>query len=92
MAKDSHRNLIGFGVWAWGLMTAVLAAGALALVVAAGCYLGIQDRFAPDCPKWLAGIYFALKENGTLVAGILGFSGLAWSHFFVAATSARNSN
>jgi hypothetical protein len=26
------------------------------------------------------------KENGSLIAGILGFSGLAWAHFFKAST------
>jgi hypothetical protein len=27
-------------------------------------------------------MYEALKSNGSLVAGILGFSALAWAHFF----------
>lgn len=33
-------------------------------------------------PFGLLGLYVAMKESGSLVAGILGFSGLAWSHFY----------
>jgi hypothetical protein len=73
------------GIWIWGVVTVTLALGTLATVIVAGIlYRPLNGRLR-GAPTWFAGLYQALKENGSLVAGILGFSGLAWSVFFNAA-------
>ncbi len=72
-----------WGMWIWGGATVVLALGALALVVAAG--LCMDESGSPAGMGVFGGIYKALGQNENLVAGILGFSGLAWAHFFTAA-------
>jgi hypothetical protein len=77
-------KLVQLGVWVWGGATVLLAVAFLSIVIAAGFYIEPNDdnyKFV-DAPHWLSGLFFALKENGSLVAGILGFSGLAWAHFF----------
>jgi hypothetical protein len=83
-------NRINLGVWLWGGATMALAFLALFTVLWAGWNIESIDhehlkyQFRPETPEHLAGIFYALKENGSLVAGILGFSGLAWAHFFKA--------
>lgn len=75
------------GVWIWGTATVVLALLSLSLVIVAGFYLDQSNDkyvFRPSSPSHLAGLFYAVKENGGLIAGILGFSGLAWSYFFTA--------
>lgn len=68
------------GMWSWGIVTAVLAGAALALVVWAGFHMDEAGQLTSfGC---LAGLYKAVSECDSLVAGILGFSGLAWAHFF----------
>lgn len=78
------RRLGHPGVLLWGFVTVGLATSCLILVVIAGFHLepeGSNYKIVPA--NWaLAGLYIANKENNSLVAGILGFSGLAWSHFF----------
>lgn len=78
-------KLINIGVWVWGVVTVSLAIAFLSVVVIAGFYIEPTEasyRFVKSAPRWLVGLFYSLKENGSLVAGILGFSGLAWAHFF----------
>lgn len=69
---------ISVGVWVWGAVTVFLAVVSLFVVFCAGLYLNVRAEFAVTVPARLPGLYLALKENGTLVAGLLGISGLAW--------------
>jgi hypothetical protein len=76
------------GMWVWGGVTIVLAAGFLFIVMRAGLCVdqikgadGVPQFLFSDC-SYFPGLFYAVKENGNLVAGILGFSGLAWSHFY----------
>lgn len=80
-----------FGMKAWGVATVVLAVASLAVVVLGGAYLGLNGALASDTPRWIGGMYLALKDCGTIVAGIIGFSGLAWSNFYVASSAAYSS-
>ncbi len=70
-----------WAVWIWGTATIGLALGSLLLVFIAGFKLGPDGKFPSDT-RFPAGMYHALKDNGPLVAGILGFSALAWSVLF----------
>lgn len=64
------------GMWSWDIVTAALAGAALTLVIWAGL-TGQLTSFGR-----LAGLYKAISECDSLVAGILGFCGLVWAHFF----------
>ncbi|WP_249605473.1 hypothetical protein [Chromobacterium sp. IRSSSOUMB001] len=78
-------KIIDFGVWVWGAVTVLMAIFFLSIVVLAGFYIEVPHSscgFSKGAPGWLVGLFYSLKENGSLVAGILGFSGLAWVHFF----------
>jgi hypothetical protein len=75
------------GMKAWGVATVVLAIAALAVVLLGSAYLGVDGKFMEGTPRWIAGLYSAIKQNGNVVAGILGFSGLAWSNFYKASVS-----
>jgi len=78
-------KLIEAGVWAWGTITTILAFCCLFVVFLAGFYLDGEGKFTKNVPMYISfipGMYEALKNNGSLVAGILGFSALAWAHFF----------
>ena len=74
------------GVWIWGFVTILLAFGCLGVVIWAGFRLTGETKdgpvFADAASPVLKGMYLALERNGSLMAGILGFSGLAWAHFF----------
>ncbi|WP_141234547.1 hypothetical protein [Pseudomonas sp. Irchel s3f10] len=83
-------NTSEFGMKAWGVATVVLAIAALGIVLLGSAYLGLDGKFVEGTPRWIAGLYSAIKQNGNVVAGILGFSGLAWSNFYRA--SARLSD
>ena len=72
---------IKVGVWVWGGLTVFLALASLFVVVAAGLHLNVRAEFSASVPSRLPGLYLALKENGSMVAGLLGFSGLAWVLF-----------
>jgi hypothetical protein len=63
----------------WIAATAVLAVIALGVVFLTGLYLNAGAQFSPSVPARLPGLYLALKENGALVAGITGFSAVAWA-------------
>lgn len=89
--------MIKIGIWIWGTMTVLLALSALIVVVWAGLWIDIKPggdpklyTFKLGTPEALGGIFFALKENGSLVAGILGFSDLAWAQFFQAEKKAKH--
>lgn len=71
------------GMWIWGGITVTLAISSLALVLIAGWHMDSAGNMHGLCR--IAGLYKAISSNGSLVAGILGFSGLAWTHFFQAA-------
>lgn len=80
-------TLYQLGTYVWGTITCVLALGSISLVVLAGVNMvpdGTGYKFSADAPHWLPGIYTAVKDNGSLMAGILAFSGLAWAGFFKA--------
>jgi hypothetical protein len=80
------KSFVRFGVWAWGTVTVTLALAALVVVIAGGLSLEAPSTCEflskGDFDSNLGRLFYALKENGSLVAGILGFSGLAWSNFF----------
>jgi hypothetical protein len=76
--KGVAMKPISVGVWVWGIATVLLAVLSLFIVFCAGLYLNVRAEFAATVPARLPGLYLALKENGTLVAGLLGISGLAW--------------
>ncbi len=78
------------GVLAWGTVTALLAASALLVVVIAGLHIDPEGKVGLDTPWKFRGLFLALKESGSLVAGILGFSGLAWSLFYKASNGDKN--
>jgi hypothetical protein len=80
--ERTEMNQISVGVWIWGAATTILAAASLAFVVASAFYVMPGGRFRPNAPSFMPRMYTALKDNGSLVAGILGFSVLAWAHFF----------
>lgn len=80
--KSQHADLIAAGVWIWGAVTIVFSSACLGIIIASGLHVGIDGKFLHDTPQWVAGMYFVLKEAGALVGGLLGFSALAWSHFF----------
>lgn len=82
-------NTSEFGMKAWGVATVVLAIAALGIVLLGSTYLGLNGKFVEGTPRWIAGLYSAIKQNGNVVAGILGFSGLAWSNFYKASTSIK---
>lgn len=75
-----------FGVNAWGISTVVLAIAALLVVILDGTFLGLDGKFVEGTPRWIS----SLQQCGNIVAGILGFSGLAWSNFYKAFTGAKN--
>lgn len=86
-------KVMEIGVWIWGGVTVALAAGAVFVVVGSGVFLepaGASYQFEASAPHWLKGMFYALKENGSLVAGILGFSGLAWTNFFKVVNDVHN--
>jgi hypothetical protein len=70
LRKPKGFSTIELGVWIWEGATSILAFVCLFIVFLHG--------FSSNEP------FNALKDTGTLVAGILGFSGLAWAHFFAA--------
>jgi hypothetical protein len=76
------------GIWIWGGITVALAAAVVVVLVWAGAHLvestkpPLVSQFDHDTPRWVSGLFFAFKDNGSLLAGVLGFSGLAWAHFF----------
>jgi hypothetical protein len=63
----------------WIVATAAVALVALAIVFLTGLYLNAGAQFSPNVPARLPGLYLALKENGALVAGLTGFSAVAWA-------------
>jgi hypothetical protein len=74
--------MIRVGIWVWGAITVAIALAVVGLVVGAGCYMDKDGNFQPGTPVLLAGMFQALKAGGTLVGAVVGFSGLAWAHFF----------
>jgi hypothetical protein len=69
------------GIWVWGAATVLLAVASLVVVATAGLHLNARAEFNASTPASLPGLYLALKENGSLVAGLVGFSALAWVLF-----------
>lgn len=87
--------LTRIGMWAWGSVTVLLAFASLAVVVLGGFTIEVVPGkdvgyMFQGAPTWLPGMYVALKEQGSLVAGILGFSGLAWAHFYGAVPASKS--
>lgn len=66
----------------WGTATALLSLASLFVVIAWGWNLGPDGSSGLDPSGKIHGMYAVLKDCGSVVAGILGFSGLAWAHFY----------
>jgi hypothetical protein len=64
----------------WGFVLILMAAASLGFILAAGQYLDADGKFSPDVPAFMPGIYFALRDNGSLLAGILAAAGLGVSY------------
>ncbi|CAN7660234.1 hypothetical protein LJR232_005010 [Aquipseudomonas alcaligenes] len=75
-------KLRDIGMYAWGGITVGLAAFALYLLWQAGAHTVLVGDATKLQPFGMLGFYVVMQDNGSLVAGILGFSGLAWSHFY----------
>jgi len=67
------------GLWVWGVATVALAAFSVVVIVCAGLYLDAGAQFSPRVPRALPGLYLAIKEHGSLLGLMLGFSSLAWA-------------
>lgn len=78
--KDDTWKTVG--VWLWGGITVALAIGILAVIITSIPYLNHEGKFVPTAPASVYQPYFALKDQGGLIGGIVGFSGLAWTIFF----------
>jgi uncharacterized protein YodC (DUF2158 family) len=66
LLKRRGFSTIALGVWIWGGFTTILAIACLVVVFLQGFSVGFVKE-----------MFESLKETGALVAGILGFSGLA---------------
>ena len=75
-----------WGLWIWGAATVALAVFSVAVIMAAGFFLDAGAQFSPRVPRGLPGLYLALKEHGTLLGLLLGFSSLAWTLYATRAT------
>ncbi len=79
-----------FGMWIWGGVTTAISTWILFILALAASYMCAKgDGFIDGTPHFVAGTYYVLKDCGTLVGGVLGFSGLAWAHFFQAKTKSK---
>ena len=67
----------------WGTATAFLSLASLFVVIAWGWNIGPDGSSGLDPSGKIPGLYTVLRDCGSVVAGILGFSGLAWSHFYM---------
>jgi hypothetical protein len=76
--------MIRIGIWVWGAITVALALAVVGLVIAAGFYMNNHGGFRADTPPLLGGMFQALKASRTAIGAVVGFSGLAWAHFFQA--------
>lgn len=70
------------GMWSWGVITVTLAIAVLIIVGVGGYHMDASGTVVGL--GRMGGIYKAISECDSLVAGIPGFSGLAWAHFFKA--------
>lgn len=84
------RKRATIAIWAWGGVTALLSIGIGGVIIAAGFHMDLHGHFIAETPQKIAGLYFALKDQGTLIGAIVGFSALAWAHFFRAAVEANS--
>ena len=64
----------------WGFVLILVAAASLGFILAAGQYLDADGKFSPDAPAFMSGMYFALRDIGSLLAGILAAAGLGVSY------------
>ena len=81
-------------MYVWGGVTIAIACLLLGFVLVAGLvYIKPSPTslytFDNQTPDWFVGLFFALKEAASVIAGIVGFSGLAWSNFYKAAADAE---
>ena len=74
-----------FGVWGWGLLTFIGAIGCLFVLIASAFHLVGDSKFDSSMDGGtLAGFFYAIKSSASLLGGLIGFGGLAWSQFFIA--------
>ena len=64
----------------WGFVLILVAAASLGFILAAGQYLDADGKFSPDAPTFMPGMYFALRDSGSLLAGILVAAALGVSY------------
>jgi hypothetical protein len=81
------RAFVRGGVWVWGTVTVGLALASLIVVVVGALSLPPAAETCkfldePSMESYLGRLFYALKENNSLIAGILAFTGLAWSSFY----------
>jgi hypothetical protein len=82
MANETSGRTTNIGIWVWGGLTAVASVTLFAVIVTGGAYLDAEGKFLPGTPRFVAGMYHALKDQGTLIGALVGFSALAWAHFY----------
>ena len=78
----ARLRMIRVGIWVWGAITVALALVVVGLIVWAGFYMDQKGDFQLETPRLVAGMFQALKAAGTPIGAVVGFSGLAWAHFF----------
>jgi len=83
-ARIKKWTWIEIGVYIWGGVTVLLAIFFLVVVFFGSRYLDEKGKFISGAaPKHIYQLYHAAKDHGNLVSGVIGFSALAWSYFFI---------
>jgi hypothetical protein len=77
---------IAMFLWGFGLI--LMAAASLGFILAAGQYLDTDGKFSANAPAFMPGMYFALRDNGSFLAGILVAAGLGVSYLLKRRSSA----
>jgi hypothetical protein len=78
--EDNEMSLRYIAIFVWAFALISMAAASFGFIFAAGQYLDAGGRFSPDAPTFMPGMYFALKDTGSFLAGILVAAGLGVSY------------
>jgi hypothetical protein len=66
--EDNEMSLRYIAMFLWGFVLILVAAASLVgFIIDAGQYLDAEGKFSPDAPAFMPGIYFALRDNGSLL-------------------------